>query len=136
MKDSLQALENIGIEFDAMGMICTNIGNEEFYKKDLHFKEIFKTEYNIIKKDLERLKKLEEKDKKWQELFGCDLCEVLGRELLKEENEKLKQVLDILKEYRHILKYNGIEGTMELGWLKKEQYELLKKYLGKEQDND
>ena len=44
-----------------------------------------------IEKDLERLEKLEAKDKKWQELFGCDLCEVLGRELLKEENKKLKQ---------------------------------------------
>lgn len=46
---------------------------------------------------LNRLEELEKKDKKWQELFGCDLCEVLGREILLEENAKLKKVIGILE---------------------------------------
>lgn len=48
------------------------------------------------------------------------------------ELSKYEQAIEILKEYRHILKYNGIDGAMELGWLKNEQYELLKEVLGDE----
>lgn len=62
--------------------------------------------YNIIKQDLERLEQLEkenqelkEKNKKWQNLFGCDLCDALGREILLEENAKLKKALDLIKDY-------------------------------------
>lgn len=97
--------------------------------------------YNAILKDLDRLEKLEAKDKKWQELFGCDLCEVLGRELLKEENEKLKKAIEILKDNNSIkfLGYNKygakpyeimINGVI-IGF-DKEQYELLKEVFGNE----
>ena len=57
--NSKEALENIVINFDNMGMICSNLCYEEFYCKDLHFKEIFKTEYESILRDLERVEKLE-----------------------------------------------------------------------------
>lgn len=52
---------------------------------------------NVIKQDLERLKALEKENKKWREIVGCDLCEALGREILLEENEKLKKAVDWIK---------------------------------------
>lgn len=45
------------------------------------------------KQDLERLEALEKENKKWREIVGCDLCEALGREILLEENEKLKKII-------------------------------------------
>ena len=41
----------------------------------------------------ERLEALEKENKKWREIVGCDLCEALGREILLEENEKLKKII-------------------------------------------
>lgn len=49
-----------------------------------------------------------------------------------ENQEKLKQAIDILKDRKNILKYNGLKGTYELGWLTQEEYELLKEVLGNE----
>ena len=40
----------------------------------------------------ERLEALEKENKKWREIVGCDLCEALGREILLEENKKLKKI--------------------------------------------
>lgn len=51
----------------------------------------------IIKQDLERLEVLEKENKKWREIIGCDLCEALGREILLEENEKLKKQIEDLE---------------------------------------
>lgn len=48
---------------------------------------------NTIKQDLEHLEALEKENKKWREIVGCDLCEALGREILLEENEKLKKII-------------------------------------------
>ena len=70
-----EVLENIVINFDKMGMICSNLGYEEFYCKDLHFKEIFKTEYESILKDLDRLEKLEKVIEKIKNLPNCDICD-------------------------------------------------------------
>ena len=56
---SKEALDNIVVEFDEMGMICSNIAYKDFWEKDLHFKEIFGCEYEIIMKDLKRLEQLE-----------------------------------------------------------------------------
>ena len=57
-----------------------------------------------LKQDLERLETLEKENKKWREIVGCDLCEALGREILLEENEKLKKAIEkelaLLKERR------------------------------------
>ena len=52
---------------------------------------------NTIKQDLEHLEALEKENKKWREIVGHDLCEALGREILLEENEKLKKVVDWIK---------------------------------------
>ena len=57
--NSKEALDNIVVEFDEMGMICSNIAYKDFWEKELHFKEIFGCEYEIIMKDLKRLEKLE-----------------------------------------------------------------------------
>lgn len=56
--NSREALDNIVVEFDEMGMICSNIAYKDFWEKDLHFKEIFGCEYEIIMKDLKRLEKI------------------------------------------------------------------------------
>lgn len=52
---------------------------------------------NIVLQDLERLEALEKENKKWREIVGCDLCEALGREILLEENEKLKKQVEDLE---------------------------------------
>jgi cell shape-determining protein MreC len=83
-----EALQNIGIEFDTMGMICTNIGYEEFYNEDLHFNKIFKTETNIIKQDLKRLEKLEKENKELKNKI----------KLLESEKKYIVQAYRILKE--------------------------------------
>ncbi len=57
------------------------------------------------KQDLERLEALEKENKKWREIVGCDLCEALGREILLEENEKLKKAIEILKMYNLTVSY-------------------------------
>ena len=110
-------------------------------------KEIVKN-YEIIKQDLKRLEKLEAKDKKWQELFGRDLCEVLGRELLKQENDKLKQAIKILKDRldmqvisngyindmpdltNYYFNYKINNNIRTLTEITKEEYELLKEVTG------
>lgn len=51
---------------------------------------------------------------------------------LSELYAKLKKTIDILKDRKNILKYNGLKGTYELGWLTQEEYELLKEVLGNE----
>lgn len=55
MKDSLEALENISISFDEGGYEPTTLG-----AKSGHFIEVFGDDFNTIKQELERLKKLEE----------------------------------------------------------------------------
>lgn len=50
-----------------------------------------------IEEALERLETLEKENKKWREIVGCDLCEALGREILLEQNEKLKKAIRLLK---------------------------------------
>lgn len=88
-----------------------------------------------LKKENQELK---EKNKKWQELFGRDLCEVLGREMLLEENTKLKKVchlllykrinIDFLRESKNVDAYNEwISNLMNYSKLTKKQYEILKR---------
>ena len=184
--NSKEALDNIAVEFDEMGMICSNIAYKDFWEKDLHFKEIFGCEYEIIMKDLDRLEQLEKELKQTKLNFrnsqthskNCykklkekyielqydynDLQKVydiqeedydqLFEKFLKSEEEnqgvkddntrlwhslecannenaKLKQAIKILEDRKHILKYNGIDGALELGWLTKKEYELLKEVL-------
>lgn len=80
---SKEALERLGAEKLARGELIRNDSKVEPY-------------IECINKDLERLEMLEKENKKWREIVGCDLCEALGREILLEENEKLKKVLKIL----------------------------------------
>lgn len=108
-------------------------------------------EYKQIKQDLDRLEQLEkenqelkEKNKKWQNLFGCDLCDALGREILLEENTKLKKALDIferkhihiyyLKRTKNVEEYNKMMDKFDeydfFDYLIEEEYELLKEVLG------
>lgn len=72
--NSKKALKNIVINFDNMGMICSNLNYEEFYIKDLYFKEVFKTEYENILKNLDRLEKLEKVIDKIKNILNCDVC--------------------------------------------------------------
>lgn len=98
--------------------------------------------YKNKSKQLEKEnQELKEKNKKWQQLFGCDLCEALGREMLKEENTKQKKALDILKRFHFQLNqtiHNStgfeiwIDSLLETEELTKEEYELLKEVLGDE----
>ena len=110
-----EVLENIVINFDNMGMICSNLGYEEFYAKDLHFKEIFKTEYESILKDLDRLEKLEK------------------------ENQELRNIIKILKDKIELPLENDFDvvnkDDIHLYRLRtkclinEEEYELLKEIL-------
>ena len=128
MKDSLEALENIAITFDEGGYEPTTLG-----AKSGHFIEVFGDDFNTIKQDLERLEKLEEEN---QDLKNRLANEQLAFDKLFESNQKLselyaklKKTIDILKDRKNILKYNGLKGTYELGWLTQEEYELLKEIL-------
>lgn len=102
---SKESLENIVINFDSMGMICSNLCYEEFYCKDLHFKEIFKTEYESILRDLERLEKLEKELKQTKSNFKNSQTHskthykrLIDKYLkLETENTKLKKVIEILE---------------------------------------
>ena len=53
--NSIEALENIAITFDDGGYEPTTLG-----AKSGHFIEVFGDDFNTIKQELERLKKLEE----------------------------------------------------------------------------
>ena len=155
--NSKEALENIVINFDNMGMICSNLGYEEFYSKDLHFKDIFKTEYESILKDLDRLEKLEKENKELKNTIlslELDTCipklrkenkelrnsikswdETAGN-LLK-ENIKLKKAIEILKGFKiDLIDYcdghYSLDILYDTGGLTKEQYELLKEILENE----
>lgn len=86
--DGKEALQNIGIEFDNMAMICSNIGYEEFYAKDLHFNEIFKTEIDIINQELDKLESLKR--------FKTRLLKDTNK--LYKENEELKNTIKELSE--------------------------------------
>ena len=108
---SKEALENIVINFDNMGMICSNLCYEEFYCKDLHFKEIFKTEYESILRDLDRLEQLEDNIKIHKETIKMQHNQI---ESLQSENEKFKKVIEILKKQN--------EGQT----ISQEEFELLK----------
>ena len=86
--------KNIVVSFDDMGMICSNIGYKEFYEYALHFKDIFKDEYDIIKKDLDKLEQLENENQELR-LFANKLNNtnfVLCGELA--DAEKYKQALE------------------------------------------
>ena len=87
----------------------------------------------VLKQALERLNQLEEEN---QELKNRLDNEQLAFDKLFESNQKLselyaklKKTIDILKDRKNILKYNGLKGTYELGWLTQEEYELLKEIL-------
>lgn len=112
--------------------------NEEYRSKELYDKNIELKQEN---------QKLKEKNKKWQELFGRDLCEVLGREMLLEENTKLKKVchlllykrinIDFLRESKNVDAYNEwISNLMNYSKLTKKQYELLKRVFESVGDSD
>ena len=145
---SKEALENIVINFDNMGMICSNLCYEEFYCKDLHFKEIFKTEYESILRDLERLEKLEKENQDLKELYDlqsqlnlhrCKSIKELYEKNLKleDENSKLKKVIEILADKKvsqflivmseSVDRYNAVMGKNYI--LTQQEYELLKEYL-------
>lgn len=136
--NSKEALENIVIDFDNMGMICSNLGYEEFYCKDLHFKEIFKSEYESILRDLERLEKLEKEYKESRKVIKS--WNENGGELLR-ENAKLKKVIEIVngktivivalklsKDLNDYIRMTSFEN------LTQEEYDLLKEYLDEKED--
>ena len=137
---SKEALEDIVIDFDNMGMICSNLCYEEFYCKDLHFKEIFKTEYESILRDLDRLEKLEKENKNSKEELGMYIDTYYK---FYEENKKLKKVIEILKTKKvnifHLYVFDTYEQYKEhypfaeynnkKDMLNKKEYKILKEYL-------
>lgn len=95
-----------------------------------------KDPYGIILQDLERLEVLEKKNQELYEKVN-HFKNVKNRwkrncKFLEKENEKLKQAIEILKDRRNILKYNGLKVTYELGWLTEEEYELINEVFGYE----
>lgn len=111
-----EVLENIVINFDNMGMICSNLGYEEFYAKDLHFKEIFKTEYESILKDLDRLEKLEK-----------------AIDILKEAVDEIEIITcDEEDCYGELCLYQKINGSISIPLKTKEEYILAKEILENE----
>ena len=71
----------------------------------------------------EHLEALEKENKKWREIVGCDLCEALGREILLEENEKLKKALSIIRNKCY---------SLQLTEATDEEFNLIKEVLGDE----
>ena len=131
--NSKESLENIVINFDNMGMICSNLGYEEFYAKDLHFKEIFKTEYESILKGLDRLNKLEKENQELKNtILSLELDTCISE--LRKENIKLKNIIKIL-DREFIFKITDITNIVYIGCeyskgkLTKEEYGLLKEVL-------
>ena len=120
---SKEALDNIAIEFDTMGMICSNIAYKDFWEKDLHFKEIFGCEYEIIMKDLKRLEQLEKENEalKYQ---NKRLLE--DNDFINNQNRMLEDVVKLFKRnlYASILDNNMPKNKTE------ELLQLLDKVLG------
>lgn len=101
--NSKEALNNIAVKFDEMGMLCTTIAYSEFWQNDLHFKEIFETEYDIIKKDLDRLEKLEIANKNNEGLVRENV-ELINKNLeLGKENQELRLFANKLNNTNFIL---------------------------------
>ena len=104
--NSIEALENIAITFDEGGYEPTTLG-----AKSGHFIEVFGDDFNTIKQELERLKKLEE------------------------EYNNLKKGIKIFLEYYDVYLFDedGL-GSCEIGvatigedfYISKEKYLLLK----------
>ena len=151
MKDSLEALMKL------VKSSCPNKTSCDKCDFEKACNSFAKGWIDTIKQDLERLEKLNnifsdshicEIKAKFNEIeCNADKCKTcpLGvgdgiclnnifehKWKLEEENAKLKQAIEILKDRKNILKYNGLKGTYELGWLTQEEYELLKEVLGNE----
>lgn len=93
----------------------------------------------IIKQDLERLKVLEEENKQLKAKLDRSLPKVVIRNTLdnvlpslEEENEKLKQAIEILKLVCSVNCDKTLETERQFFRLTKEEYELLKEVLGNE----
>lgn len=120
---------------------------KELKQTKLNFKNSQIHSKNCYKKLKEKYTRLERAYKN-NEVMVRDLNELINRNLeLKDElkrcqetisawmenhkkliidNGKMEKALTILKDRKHILKYNGIDGSLELGWLTQREYELLK----------
>ena len=99
----------------------------EYFDKEVE--KDWKKDIEIIKQDLDRLEVLENENKKWREIVGCDLCEALGREILLEENEKLKKAIEILKKYLYLIMDDSGFIINADSYLPKEEFDLLKEVL-------
>ena len=97
---------------------------------------LFQEYCDDILHDLEHLEALENENKKWREIVGHDLCEALGREILLEENEKLKKAIEILKpaislSYEWYEYYINFMRRVGCGFnITQQEFELLKEVLG------
>ena len=102
---------------------------------NLKYKDLWKEALNTIKQDLERLEK-ENEQLKGNETIICDYAYSL-----KQENEKLKKVIEILKEHIYLAYNLANEFRDEQNqeyyvlcrlkrYLTKEQYYFLKEVLG------
>lgn len=120
---------------------------KELKQTKLNFKNSQIHSKNCYKKLKEKYTRLERAYKN-NEVMTRDLNELINRNLeLKDElkrcqetieswchnhkkliidNGKMKKAITILEDRKHILKYNGIDGALELGWLTQKEYELLK----------
>lgn len=92
---------------------------------------ILTVEFNIVEKALDRLEVLENENKKWHEIVGCDLCDALGREILLEENKKLKKAIDDLKLENSNLKHSIDEKNEIIGDLEEEVKDTASFYMSK-----
>lgn len=103
MSKSLEALENIAITFDEMGFIATTLSPY----RNKHFIEWFKNEYDIIKKDLERLEEIENLRTTPNALETC-LANYMNKCIeLEKENQELKNIVEAdIKDLQELRKEN------------------------------
>lgn len=123
--DSKEALDNIVVEFDEMGMICSNIAYKDFWETELHFKEIFGCEYEIIMKDLKQLEQLEKENQELKELVEFLIKHLyVAPELLE---------LRVAPKHNHIWdgwRHNGIKVQNDDFWKHIKLINKLKKEIG------
>ena len=142
---------------EVLGLLYSDAENYVFFNESEEDLSVIKTEYEIIKKDLDKLEKLEEENEALKmgiESLHTDYKELkqtsefviekfkISNKNLTDENEKLKKVIEILKDkkvnifhlyvfdtYKQYKEHYSFAGYNKKDILNEKEYDLLKEYL-------